>query len=184
MTELRDRILAAWMPGDPVEPAERYLIALETKHAVVSRVKPRTICEIGVRCGYGGYAMLLAAPKARYLGIDNWKASYGDGSVFHEYAKTLLKPFDASLIVVDSHAIRFLPSGLDLVHVDGHHTYDGAIQDMDLCERSGAKWMLVDDTDYLPKVARAVRDWCAKRGIEPEYIRDGGTGSALIRLAA
>lgn len=177
-----DDLVAAWMPGDSYEPTADALQWLRSKHAVAERVRPKSIAEIGVRAGYSGYAMLSASPEATYLGIDAGDPEYGDGAPFREHAAKLLPRFPSvEFRHADSHALDTIPA-VDLLHIDGDHSYTGCRQDLDLAMRSGVRWALVDDYDYIRAVRRAVIDWCRDHRLDFEHIADGHRGSALIRL--
>jgi len=129
----------------------------ESKHRIAAALRPRRIVEIGVRCGYSAFAMLWAVPKASYLGIDNRDPAYGDSATFARHAAGLLSVFpDVTFRNVDTRELVDLPGPVpDLVHVDGDHSFEGAQHDIDLALRSGARWVLIDDTDYLEPVRRA-----------------------------
>ena len=151
----------------------------ESKHRLAAALQPRRIVEIGVRCGYSAFAMLSAVPKATYVGIDNRDPSYGDSEAYALHAATLLAGFRVSFRDVDSRALAELPGPVpDLVHVDGDHSYEGAQHDIDLALRSGARWVLIDDTDYLDDVRRAANE--AARGRLALDVREPFRGALLI----
>lgn len=180
--EWLDDLVAAWMPGDSYAPTPEAIGWLRAKHAVAARVAPKSIAEIGVRAGYSAFAMLSAAPEASYLGIDAGDPQYGDGAVFRAHAGELLARFPSVEIRHESsHAIDRLPP-VDLLHIDGDHSYEGARSDLDLARRSGVKWALVDDYDYIRAVKRAVLDWTRDHRVDWEHIPDGHRGSALIPI--
>lgn len=183
MTDWLSDLIDGWLPDDSYAPSGGAVAWLQSKHEVAHRIRPAFIAEIGVRAGYSAFAMLSACPDARFLGIDAGDARYGDGRRFRRHAAGLLRRFpNVDLRHEDSHTIERLPEGIDLLHVDGDHSYHGCLADLDLALRSGVKWMLVDDVDYLTDVDRAVRKWIARHGLATEHIRDGHRGSALIHL--
>ena len=74
----REELLERWYVADPFRPTEEALRYYEMKHAIVKRLRPESICEIGVRAGYSLYAFLSAAPAAEYLGIDSYPGTDED----------------------------------------------------------------------------------------------------------
>lgn len=178
-----DDLAGQWMPDDPVTLDDGMKAWLQSKYDVVAKVRPSSIVEIGVRAGYSAYAMLSAAPTARYLGIDSGTGSHGGhpGALIH--ARRLLEPFGAHIVLQDSQAVDTLPVAADLLHVDGDHSYEGCMHDMGLALTSGVRWLLVDDTEHIQAVKQAVPDWLAGVAFESvEWIHDGHRGSALIQL--
>lgn len=57
----------------------------------------------------------------------------------------------------------------DLIHVDGDHSYDGALSDMLWAWERRPKTMLVDDYDYKPEVKRAVTAFSDLSGLAFAY---------------
>jgi hypothetical protein len=83
---------------------------------------------------------------------------------------------DAQLIVVDSHKVRSLPAA-DFAHVDGDHSYAGALQDLNLVAHVPA--ILADDCDN-PEVMAAVQQFVADRKRSVQFIDDGLRKAAVI----
>lgn len=178
-------LLDNWLPDDPVEPDQPWLRRwLHDRYEIVARLQPRTIVEIGVRAGYSAFAMLSAAPDAKYLGIDIRTNAHGGLIGGHEHAARILERFpNAEFLHADSQEMRVLPwEGIDLIHIDGDHSYEGCLHDLNLALDSGVTWALVDDTDYLRQVRKAVHEYIGERQ-DVEWFHDGHRGSALFRLA-
>ena len=177
-----DELRRGWLPGDRMEWTPDNVRWLMNLHAVALRLRPTFIAEIGVRCGYSGFAMLSAVPTARYLGIDDYSASYGGHRDGLAHARNLLAAFDAEIVVQRSQDVVTLPEGVDLLHIDGEHSVEGCTSDLNLGLRSGVRWMLVDDTAYAKKVGRALKAWLDVNPVEVEWLDNGTRGCALLRV--
>jgi len=186
MTDWWEELVENWMPGDTrSRPDERREAYYRAKHEVAGRLRPKRIVEIGVRAGYGAFSMLSAIPDAWYTGIDLDSGTHGwvEGGLVH--ARTILGRFEhAELWVMDSHDIELLPGDVDLIHIDGDHSFNGCWADLTLALNSGVHWALVDDIDSLAEVRQAYEGWVKSypevRVVEE--IHDGLRGSALIEL--
>lgn len=153
------------------------------KWEICRRYSPRFILEIGVRAGYSAWAFLHASPQAKYVGIDNY--SYGE---YPEWArKNLLKGVNPLLIIKHDtqkiEKIDFLEEKPDLIHIDGDHTKNGVMHDLDLCFEilADSGVMLIDDYDRVPEVFEGIEEWCLKHTgeIETKYC-ETHSGDILI----
>ena len=152
------------------------------RHWIAENIQPEVIIEIGVRCGYSALDFLSACPGATYYGFDNNAGQHGgaEGLKYHEWAVSLLEGYNATIYPdVDTQSIDELPVKGDFVHVDGDHSYEGCMHDIKLARKAGAKWILVDDFDYIKSVRQAVRD-SIKDTDYCEYF-DGYHGQVLIK---
>src|SRR3989442_2872933 len=137
--------------GSPFPPGQ---IRAEI-HAFIERVagrKPRTVLEIGA--GEGGTLMLLAmaaAPEATIISVDLPRGPFGRGYPLWKaiYFKRFAAPSQRlHLVRVNSHApstlqhVRAILRGrpLDVLFIDGDHTYGGVKADWEM---------------YAPLVARS-----------------------------
>lgn len=144
-----------------VEQYEEFKGYYKTKYDIAKKHNPKNILEIGVRAGYSAYSFLSAAPDAKYTGIDMEHGGYGGPWTW--WARDILKDFNnVEFIKADSLRMESLPGGpYDMIHVDGDHSYLGAIHDMNLCWKSLSKGglMLIDDYDFIKEVKDAVDKW-------------------------
>jgi hypothetical protein len=178
-----EELVRDWWPDDPNRPTEGKRRGLEAKRDLVARLRPRSISEIGVRAGYSAFAMLSVAPDTSYFGIDNDSDTHGGVRGAIEHAERLLARFpNVRLHVADSRDVSDLGEYSDLLHIDGDHSVDGCTSDLDLGLRSGVRWMIVDDTDHIPDVRRAIDAWLIGHPYPVEWIDDGHHGTALITL--
>lgn len=182
-------ICRRWLPDDEVRPDDNYRQAYFTKWEIARQIKPRVIVEIGVRACYSALAMLFASPGARYIGIERDAGDYGGvRGITQRAAPVVLAEFDFQIRYQDSRnltAFRVddLNTPVDLFHIDGDHSWDGAWADMELAFPV-SKWLLVDDYDFIRPVQAAVDHFAVMHRIrfpEIQIISDGGfRGSALI----
>jgi len=109
------------------------------------------------------------APQARFLCIDG--AMDHDSYDCLAHAKRMIErhSIDADLVIVDSHAIKSLPPA-DFAHVDGDHSYAGALADLRLV--AGCRAILADDCDNR-EVRRAVDQFALEQNRTVEFINDG-----------
>lgn len=182
-----NNVVRHWVPGDPYQLEHLTEEYYRMKYAVANFVKPQSICEIGVRAGYSAAAFLQAGHTTRYVGIDYDQGTHGGVVGYASHAKTMLAHYDVTNHVyqgLDSQTLTELPDGMyDLLHIDGDHSYRGAYHDIKLGMKS-AKWILIDDTDFMPKTVGfaafdAIRDYDVS---ECYYVYDRGyRGNILIK---
>jgi len=146
------------------------------KAAVIAAAAPRSGIEIGTRCGYSLLAFYTAIPTCSWLCIAG--ATDDDSLECLAHAKKLIDscPLKASLIVVDSHAVRSLPRA-DFAHVDGDHSFAGALADLRLVQH--CKVILADDYDN-PEVRRAVGVFVEEANRAIEVYDDGLRKGAVL----
>ncbi len=183
---LRDELLKRWWIADPFRPSDDALHYYEIKHQIVARLQPKSICEIGVRAGYGAYAFMSAVPHdTPFLGIDvgtHQAVDENEASMCARNAETIIKEFPgAGMLWRNSHSLKRIPGNYEFVHVDADHTYQGCGHDLYLAAKT-AKWILVDDFDVGPEVRAACRDFLLASAGEwmAEYIPDGFRGNLLL----
>lgn len=97
----------------------------------------RCIVEIGVDYGYSLFTIARDFPKAKVFGIDSY-TEYGTASVAKAHVLSNIAAFsNANLIQGDSAQVRKLwqlPENyldIDILHIDGDHSYDGVKRDFD-----------------------------------------------------
>jgi predicted O-methyltransferase YrrM len=158
-----------WRENDWFYCDSKVILHYAHKAAICARFHPRRVIEIGTRCGYSLLSFNSVAPRASFLCIDGCMDEDSLDCLAH--AKHLIERhnIEADLIVVDSHAIRSLPPA-DFAHVDGDHSYEGALADLRLCVHVRA--ILADDC-CNKEVARAVDQFAREQNRTVEYMHDG-----------
>lgn len=161
-------------PDDPTATPVRisqYHGYYKIKYEICKAAEPKRIAEIGVRAGYSAWAFLQAAPKAKYYGFDANNGKHGgkggENGCFWEWSKKILRPYDVSLIEMNTQRVDSLPiSNIDFFHVDGDHSEAGVMHDLDMAwvklNRYGV--ILIDDIDYVGSVKRGASRWVRNMG--------------------
>jgi predicted O-methyltransferase YrrM len=155
--EYLSKVLA---PIDSKEHYKKYESGYWVKHQIAHHVNPKVIVEIGIRSGYSAWAMITAAPEARYIGYDSYSVDHmktrgKDLNIpFEAHARSLIKaPHE---IRVESTQVKgFVPEAADLYHVDGDHCYESALNDIRNCLRAGNPKSVVVVHDYMADPVRA-----------------------------
>lgn len=173
---VRHALPRAWMPGDYFPCTEPALAHYAAKATACAAARPRRILEIGTRAGYSLLAMSLAAPGARFLAIDGGLDADSSATLAHARATIDAHGIDAELLVVDSHAVRSVPV-CDFAHVDGDHSYAGALADLRLA--AGCGTILADDC-CNPDVFEAVQTFARETGRHAHHFHDGLRAAAII----
>jgi ADP-heptose:LPS heptosyltransferase len=183
VAEFWERFLAIVHPVDQPVP-DTWRSYYGTLFELARELRPRRVCEIGVRAGYSAFAILSANPAAFMLGIEadldeaTQNTHWGRQGLYR-HAEKILAPFDYQLLIADSHALARLPR-CDLIYIDGDHTFDGCLADLRLAERS-SETILVDDYDSIPSVRQACDLFAAERPeFTPRHIANGLTGFLLF----
>lgn len=182
-TQWLDQLARSWMPHDPVRLDDGMRGWLQLRYDIVTRLRPRSIVEIGVRAGYSAFAMLSAAPDAHYTGFDIRTDAHGGFVGAHEHAAQLLSRFpNVTLREADSRTLDEVPAA-DLIHIDGDHSREGCLSDLELALRSGVRWALVDDTSHIRAVKIAVAEFAIQRELRMQRFNEPHRGAVLLDLS-
>jgi hypothetical protein len=161
-----------------------------TKYSICSLIKPRKICELGVRFGYSAYSFCLTGPEI-YHGYD--KPGLEGGAFIngnpHSYCETILANLVENIRITNINT-KDLKSEMmdkyDFIHVDAGHTYEDAARDLDisLAVSLPGAYILVDDYSTNTKVAMATENFIKKNKdkIENSMYFMSLKGERLIKL--
>lgn len=136
-----------------------------------SMVKPKVVAEIGVRLGYSARALAFPDRLETYLGFDNQcyiPNSNEFARIYLEgiYPETLFHSLDTQTI--DSFAPYFQGKVADIFHVDGDHTYEACLHDLELTREvtHPGSLVIVDDASLEKPPGKACADFIQKY---PDY---------------
>jgi len=176
LDEIKATLEANWREDDWFGCDSRVILHYAWKAAIFRRYKPRQVIEIGTRCGYSLLTFETAAPGASYLAIDGAMDADSYDCLAHWRRLVERHAIDARLVVVDSHAVKSLPPA-DFAHIDGDHSYRGALADLRLVAGCGV--ILADDCDNRD-VRAAVEAFAAEQARTVEYFDDGLRQGAIL----
>jgi hypothetical protein len=129
---------------------------------MASALKPRTIVELGVHRGFSYFVLCQAVRTlrlpARCFAIDNWTGDdhagfYGDE--IHDAVCAHNRRYDDFSRLIRSDfsdaSAQFADGSIDLLHIDGYHTYDAAKRDFETWQPKMSKRGIVmfhDTAEY------------------------------------
>ncbi len=154
------------------------------KAAIARALQPKTILEIGVRCGYSGAALLHGCPTAHYTGIDlDTDGRVGPKGAL-DWARRILPAGRHELLVADTRSMHRLPGGIyDLIRVDGQQDGDGTYHDLELAICQG-RHVLVDGCLWTAHNFRAAGEVLRQHKDLIDYwaVIPGCAGELLIKI--
>lgn len=173
---------AAWMPDDPWQPDPETPRYYGVKYDIAYKLQPISILEIGVRAGYSALAFLMACPQAEYRGLDAYNGDWGGVDGSREHAAKILNRYRVWLQTVDTQTITDPIPGYEFWHIDGDHSFRGTLRDLRLAGDSGARWILLDDYDFISDVQLAGNAFAHqnKGRYTSEPVTDGGYRGNLL----
>lgn len=157
------------------------------------------ILEIGVAYGYHADFLCSVLPNIRYVGVDPYLADYDPDDIFSNDVQKLFseknpqQAMERLFNVVSSNFLKFEGrakllrekswdaadqfenQSLDLVYIDGDHTYEGVVKDLATwfpkVKRGG---MICGDDIGWPGVKKAVDEFFIRLGKEYQIISKNG----------
>ena len=158
----------------------------EWYYSISKEIQPKSILEIGVRYGYSLCSMALACDKDIYL--EGWDSVIDLPECEHDILLIAEKNLrglgynNINLKNVNSHATS-INRVFDLVHIDGDHSYEGKVADLNLVKNK-TTFLIVDDYFHVNAVKRAV-DLFVEQNldiIESAELFDSFRGTAFIKF--
>ena len=131
-------------------------------------LRPRSIVEIGSLQGFSLVSMMEGHPETKSLyWADNEMYLANSNQMCYENIQFFLKNFHAPAKIP---AIKFFKNSwdllrlkdtiVDLVHIDGEHSYEGKLRDLALCSALKPRCILLDD--YFSTVNHEAIDYWAQ----------------------
>jgi len=167
---------------------DEYLLSknyYEYYYAISKFYQPISILEIGVRFGYSLGSMVKGSNKIKkVVGIDLDSYEYNSLQVAESNIKKYINPnIDYNFYLKDSHDIIELDSFYDLIHVDGDHSYEGKIKDLNLAVNH-CKTLIIDDYNQFEEVRNASDYWTEKNKeyIKKIYVLNSIRGTLVVEM--
>lgn len=144
-TELEHRL------GPIIKSGQHY----ELYYALCKYYKPKSIIEIGVRSGFSLASMIAGNPDIiKAVGIDDESYSIDSNQIALNKIKAVFPQKDIEIIKAKSQTMN-LNGVVDIIHVDGDHSLQGALADM-IKFQNNCAIMIVDDFLMIDEVHEAI----------------------------
>ena len=122
-------------------------------YGLASYFKPKSILEIGCRCGCSLIALALGAKPERVMGVElNLNKFNKTRANWESYSE--LKDINVEFLLENSNNLE-LNETFDLINIDGDHTFEGAYSDIIKCYPylNPGGVILMDDMSYFEFVS-------------------------------
>ena len=161
---------------------------------LTSKLKPRLIVELGVFNGVSYFAFCQAVRSTKLntvcYGIDNW---HGDDhtSFYNEDVFQKVNSYNKATYADFSHLLRsdfsdslqnFRDNSIDLLHIDGLHTYEAVKNDFEtwLPKLSDSSIVLFHDTVVRDRGFGVFRLWEELSSVYPSFLFTHGYGLGVL----
>jgi hypothetical protein len=163
--------------------------------ALFALVRPRRYVELGVHNGMSFFAACQVSghtqSKTECVAIDSWvgdpHASFHSSTIFDEFKSQLTKNYPDAYFIrgMFSHAVDCFDNGsVDVLHIDGYHTYEAVKADFDswLCKMSDVGIVMFHDINVHERnfgVWQLWRELC-ERYIGLSFMHSHGLGLLYV----
>jgi hypothetical protein len=162
--------------------------------ALVEMLRPRCVVELGVQAGDSFLAFCQAVKslelEARCYGVDHWQGdshtgAYGAGVLeeLREYHEPHYAGFSQLLQSTFDEAVQQFPDGgIDLLHIDGWHTYEAVCHDFKTWQPklSSRAVVLFHDTNVRTNDFGVWRLWQELSAAHPHFEFMHGSGLGVL----
>jgi hypothetical protein len=163
---------------------------------IVKTLQPRSVIELGTHSGvsYGAFCQTVERMElnARCYAVDTWRGdehagTYGEEvfSVINSLNEARWKPFSTLLRMTFTEARQYFAAGeVDLLHIDGCHTYEAAAADFYLWQEtlSDRGVVLFHDTNVRERGFGIWRLWQELKAVYPHFEFVHGHGLGVLGL--
>lgn len=158
----------------------------EHYYQLSQKYKPKSILEIGVRFGYSLSSMVAGSlDTVEY--VEAW-----DMNAYEEDSLSVAKSNVVDILGykgkhsfrhTDSHSVKKVIRKFDLVSIDGDHSYEGLLQDLELLKHN-SKVMIIDDYTFIGDVKKATDDFISNNSdiVKNHYLIDSVRGTYIIEF--
>lgn len=161
-------------------------IYYEYYYAISKFYQPKSILEIGVRYGYSLGCLIKGSDNIEHVtGIDCDFYEKNSLQIAEQNIKKFIKNnLNFQFLNIDSHSLNVLDKNFDLIHIDGDHSYEGKIADLNLIKNSCKVAVIDDYGGGLPEVRRAVDDWVKTNRflIKTSFVIDSARGTLILEF--
>lgn len=154
----------------------------EVYYAISKYFQPKSILEIGVRFGYSLGAMIVASDNIENaIGYDIDQYDKDSTITASTNIKKIIKNINLSIQFVNSQEISVLDRYYDIIHIDGDHSYDGKMHDLNLTIDK-CRVVIVDDYHFIEWIGRACNSFAEKHKdkIQETIVIDSFRGTFII----
>jgi predicted O-methyltransferase YrrM len=148
----------------------------ETFHAYLKerydklKLNPLSVLEIGCLFGYSAVTILDALPSIRaFHWIDNEQYRPGSNQIAFKNIRHYLEDRQVTTAWKHStadYAIAYPRPDVDLVYIDGDHSYDGKMMDLGFAFRLDPMDVIVDDYFTISACREATNDFAKAKGLK------------------
>lgn len=157
----------------------------EIYYAIAKYYNPKSILEIGVRYGYSLYSMIAACENLEYVrGYDIDEYDPGSIEIANKNISNVIsKGIDFKIENKNTQNAKKLRKKYDLIHVDGNHTFEGKLHDLNLV-KNNCKVLIIDDYNHIREVKNAVEKFISDNEniIEKNFLINSMRGTYIIEF--
>jgi O-antigen biosynthesis protein len=188
----------AYTPPRYLSPLSAWVEHIPFAFALMQLLRPRTFVELGVHLGDSYCAFCQAADvlslETRCTGIDTWQGDSQSGEYGPENLEALRAHHDPQYgrfsrlaqTTFDDAARGVADQSIDLLHLDGLHTYDAVRNDVGtwLPKLSPRGMLLMHDTRVTRDGFGVHKVWAELRGRFPSFEFYHGSGLGVLAAGA